>query len=71
MNFWYGGWIMLVWAFLFIVFWAGIITLFIWLIRRLNSQSRSRNPLDIAKERYARGEISKEEYEQIKRDLIV
>ncbi len=28
-----------------------------------------REPLDIARERYAKGEISREEYEQIKRDL--
>jgi putative membrane protein len=27
------------------------------------------SPLDIARERYARGEISKEEYEEIKRNL--
>ena len=27
------------------------------------------NPLDVAKERYAKGEISKEESEQIKKDL--
>ncbi len=27
------------------------------------------SPLDIAKKRYARGEISKEEFEQLKRDL--
>jgi len=27
------------------------------------------NPLEIAKERYARGEITKDQYDQMKRDL--
>jgi putative membrane protein len=30
---------------------------------------RSETPLDIARRRYARGDISKEEYEEIRRDL--
>jgi len=32
-------------------------------------QSRSNAALDILQERYARGEVNKDEYEQIKRDL--
>jgi putative membrane protein len=32
-------------------------------------EERSRSPLDILKERYARGEITKEEYQEMRRDL--
>ncbi len=55
-----------------VLFWGGLIALTVWGIAKLTKRSDSaskRDPLDIAKERYARGEISKEEFEQIKRDL--
>ena len=46
----------------------------VWIIvsnnkRRQASQYDGRQAIDIAKERYARGEINKEQYEQIKKDL--
>jgi len=51
---------------------AGIIALIVWVIIRVvrsANKSSSETPLDIAKTRYARGEITKKEYEQIKKDL--
>ncbi|WP_225973668.1 SHOCT domain-containing protein [Dehalogenimonas formicexedens] len=32
-------------------------------------QPRGQGPLDIAKERYAKGEITKDQFEEIKRNL--
>lgn len=56
-----------------VVFWGIIIFLVVWGIKKLTEQRggtlEKRTPLDIAKERYAKGEISKEQYEQIKKDL--
>jgi putative membrane protein len=71
MDFGYGGaWLMILWAFLFIIFWGAVITLIIWAIRRYSGRSYTQqNPMDIARARYAKGEISKEQFEQIKKDL--
>jgi putative membrane protein len=66
------GWFMGVGVLLTIVFWGAIIWLIVWGIRKLSGgggPSGRQNPLDIARERYARGEISREEFEQIKKDL--
>lgn len=67
---WFGG-----------IFWLIIIGLVIWLI--INSSKRSHynynyppqfqnqqeTPLDILKKRYAKGEITKDEFDQMKKDL--
>ena len=73
MMYGYGGW----WVFgflMFIIFWGAVIALIVWAIRRSHGTgsgpSVARSPLDIAKERYARGEISKDQFEQIKKDLM-
>ena len=55
-----------------LIFWGGLIALVIWGITRIarrNDSAPKRNPLDVAKGRYARGEVSREEFEQIKKDL--
>jgi len=69
------GWWMLYGAIMMVVFWGLIIWLAVWLISRITSHehpgrgSERRDALDIAKERYARGEINKEEFDRIKKDL--
>jgi putative membrane protein len=55
-----------------IVFWGAVIAVAVWAIesfRPRESQSRRETPLAIAERRYAAGEISREEFEQIRRDL--
>lgn len=65
----FGGWMVIVWIL--------IIGLIIWGVIALTRHSGSRSgsiteraPLDIARERYAKGEITREEFERMKKALI-
>ncbi len=50
---------------------AGSVWLVLWLARRMGVVGPAReSPLDILKVRYARGEITKQQFEEMKRDLI-
>ncbi|MDE2088850.1 MAG: SHOCT domain-containing protein [Gammaproteobacteria bacterium] len=73
----FGGWGMgwgFGWVFM-LIFWAlillGIAALVKWLIGSSagGDGTREKTPLDLLKERYARGEIDQEEFERKKRDL--
>jgi len=69
---WYGmGWTMMLFM---LVFWALVIAALVLFIRWLVQQGRGTPPggegaLEILKKRYARGDISCEEYERMRRDL--
>ena len=67
------GWWMIFGGIWMVVFWGVIIGLVIWGIRSLTDRrgtpSESGGPLGIAERRYARGEISKEEFNDIKATL--
>ena len=68
-----GGWWWLFGGAWMFIFWGGLIALIVWGITRLTRRSDTtirHTPLDIAKERYARGEITKEQFEQIKSNLL-
>lgn len=63
------GWWMLLGSVWFVFFWG----LVIWVVLRVTSgpgrSTTEASPIDIAWTRYARGEISREEFEQLRRDL--
>jgi putative membrane protein len=72
---------MMMWPFMYggfwmIIVWIVIIGLIVWgVVALIRHSSRlvsgpNRTPLDIAKERYAKGEITKEEFERMKKDLM-
>ncbi len=66
---WLGfGWIFMIlfWLFIFIA-----IILFVkWVFDQGKNKEKNNSALDILKERYAKGEISKQEFETKKKDLI-
>ncbi len=70
---WYGGGFAMM--FMMIIFWVLIIAGGVFLFRTLTKSTRfhpeipSNTALDILKVRYAKGEISKEEFEQMKKDI--
>lgn len=65
------GWILslVIWALII----GAVVLLVVWLVRNANrgglSIGSSESPLDILKARYAKGEITKEQFDAIKRDL--
>lgn len=70
---WMGGMWGLGMIFMMLVFWALVITAVVLGVRWLLSQgkeSRSDTALEILRQRYARGEINKEEFEARRRDLM-
>ncbi len=70
----YGGGM---WMFFHFFFWIlviiGVVLLVAWIVKQPGRYERGHGdepPLDILRKRYARGEISKEEFERMKKDIL-
>lgn len=72
MDGWSGGggawWGLFSFVFMALVI-GGTTLLVIWGVRQTGPSSGGDMPLDILKRRYARGEIARDQYEQMRRDL--
>lgn len=55
--------------FFMIFFWGLIIYGFVHLFRGTSNHRKHQDPVDILKERYAKGELTKEEFDSMKKDL--
>ena len=70
----FGGFGMIFGFIFFIAIVIGVILLIVWLVRRPGcsiTNKTSARSLEILKERYAKGELTKEQYESMKKDLLL
>ena len=67
---WTGGWAGMIWM---VLFWAAILAVLYFIVRSVGSSQaradRARGAMEILDERFARGEISEEEYTERRRVL--
>jgi putative membrane protein len=72
-NGWAGAWGWIFGPLIMLAFWGGFVALAVWIVRAVwrsgEPRTTSQNSLEIAKARYARGEITREQFEQLKKDL--
>lgn len=62
------------WGIFMMLFWLVVLVAIIYVVIRLfksheSNTNQNTDPVDIAKKRYAKGEITKEQFEQLKKDL--
>ncbi len=61
------GWSWIWMPLMMALFWGGLIVFGVWAVRSFTDRGRS--SLDIAKDGYARGDISRDQFEQVRQDL--
>ncbi|MFH1125667.1 MAG: SHOCT domain-containing protein [Candidatus Altiarchaeota archaeon] len=62
-----------IWSLLWLGFWAlvliGLVLLIIWLYKKTTGKTSGQTPLEILKARYAKGELTKKQFEEMKKGL--
>lgn len=70
---WGIAWTIFIFVFVIAII-IGVILLIVWLVRRTNYSgqvpTKTGDAIDILRQRYAKGEITREEFEKIKKDII-
>lgn len=67
---WDSGWSHMIFGpFGMILFWGGIVLLIVLAVRWAGGSTRKKKALEILEERLARGEISREEFEDLRRRI--
>jgi putative membrane protein len=52
-----------------VIFWVAVIICIVYLVRYFRMKGQVEAPLDILKKRYARGEITKDDFDRMREDL--
>lgn len=60
----YFGWMYM------LLFWGILIWFIVWLVNK-TKEPRDKTPLQIAQERYAKGELTKKQYEDMRKELRI
>ena len=63
----YGYWSF--WNIIWSLFWIGLIVLIIWLIYKFIIKKETETPINILQKRYAKGEINKKQFEEMKKEI--
>lgn len=61
-----GDWGMTLGSWIWMIVWVGALLLMVWLIVAGGRSERREDPLELLRSRYARGEISEDEYRRVR-----
>ena len=52
-----------------VIFWVAVVWFIVWFVRHARGPSIAENPMDILRLRYAKGELTKKQFDEMKKDI--